>query len=96
MGQSLQIQNVGQKAGQKDQMTKGAKTGHCPICKADTDAAHRPFCSSRCADIDLGKWLTGGYVIAVDDSSSSEDDGSDAAASRNPATPQRRRHEEDD
>ncbi|MFB2531045.1 DNA gyrase inhibitor YacG [Paracoccus sp. p4-l81] len=35
----------------------------CPICKKPTDAHYRPFCSKRCADIDLGRWLTGSYVI---------------------------------
>ncbi|MGH1331506.1 MAG: DNA gyrase inhibitor YacG [Paracoccaceae bacterium] len=35
----------------------------CPICAKDTDAKYRPFCSRRCADVDLGKWLTGSYVI---------------------------------
>ncbi len=37
----------------------------CPICKKSADAKYRPFCSKRCADIDLGKWLTGGYAIAA-------------------------------
>ncbi|GLQ36137.1 hypothetical protein GCM10007939_24210 [Amylibacter marinus] len=44
----------------------------CPICSKSTDEKYRPFCSKRCADIDLGKWLTGGYVIETDDIS--EDD----------------------
>lgn len=35
----------------------------CPICKKDADPKYRPFCSKRCADIDLGKWLKGAYVI---------------------------------
>ncbi|MCV2870245.1 DNA gyrase inhibitor YacG [Defluviimonas sp. WL0002] len=35
----------------------------CPICRKDTDPKYSPFCSKRCADIDLGRWLTGGYVI---------------------------------
>ncbi len=35
----------------------------CPICGKTTDADYRPFCSRRCADIDLGRWLTGSYVI---------------------------------
>ena len=36
----------------------------CPICKKTTLEPYRPFCSTRCKDIDLGKWLIGGYVIA--------------------------------
>jgi endogenous inhibitor of DNA gyrase (YacG/DUF329 family) len=35
----------------------------CPICDRPTEKAFRPFCSKRCADIDLGKWLTGIYAI---------------------------------
>lgn len=35
----------------------------CPICKKEADPKYRPFCSKRCADIDLGKWLKGSYVI---------------------------------
>ncbi|MEX5729984.1 endogenous inhibitor of DNA gyrase (YacG/DUF329 family) [Rhodovulum iodosum] len=35
----------------------------CPICKKPTDPACRPFCSRRCADLDLGKWLSGHYAI---------------------------------
>lgn len=43
-------------------MTK--KSGSCPICKSASAAAYLPFCSKRCADIDLGRWLKGGYAIA--------------------------------
>jgi endogenous inhibitor of DNA gyrase (YacG/DUF329 family) len=35
----------------------------CPICEKDPDAKYRPFCSKRCADVDLGKWLGEGYSI---------------------------------
>jgi hypothetical protein len=35
----------------------------CPICGKETAAKYRPFCGKRCADIDLGRWLTGGYAI---------------------------------
>ena len=37
----------------------------CPICAGQTDAKYKPFCSRRCADVDLGKWLTGSYAIPV-------------------------------
>ena len=36
----------------------------CPICSKETVKDYRPFCSKRCADIDLSKWLSGSYVIA--------------------------------
>jgi len=35
----------------------------CPICGKPADVKHRPFCSSRCADIDLQRWLSGRYVV---------------------------------
>jgi len=38
----------------------------CPICRKETDPKYRPFCSKRCADIDLGRWLKGSYVIPGD------------------------------
>ena len=42
-------------------MTQAFKT--CPICKKPVDKAFEPFCSKRCADLDLGKWLGGDYRI---------------------------------
>lgn len=35
----------------------------CPVCQKESDPKYRPFCSKRCADIDLGRWLTGRYRI---------------------------------
>jgi endogenous inhibitor of DNA gyrase (YacG/DUF329 family) len=35
----------------------------CPICKKPSSPEHKPFCSKRCADIDLGRWLTDSYVL---------------------------------
>lgn len=39
----------------------------CPVCKRKTDAAYRPFCSRRCADVDLAKWMSGSYAMPSDD-----------------------------
>lgn len=48
----------------------------CSRCDKPMDPAYRPFCSKRCADVDLQKWLTGGYAIpgpgAEDDSGEAE------------------------
>ena len=44
----------------------------CPICEKDTDAHYKPFCSKRCADIDLGKWLGGGYALPSNDPDDSD------------------------
>ncbi|NCM97465.1 MAG: DNA gyrase inhibitor YacG [Rhodobacteraceae bacterium CG2_30_10_405] len=38
----------------------------CPICGKPTDATCRPFCSRRCADVDLHRWLSGRYVIPAE------------------------------
>ena len=35
----------------------------CPICTKAGVPAYRPFCSKRCADVDLARWLRGDYVI---------------------------------
>ena len=35
----------------------------CPMCKRVAEQVYRPFCSRRCADLDLQKWLTGAYAI---------------------------------
>ncbi|MFO7759376.1 MAG: DNA gyrase inhibitor YacG [Roseovarius sp.] len=39
----------------------------CPICRKPTVFRYRPFCSKRCADIDLGKWFSGDYAVPSDD-----------------------------
>ncbi len=35
----------------------------CPVCKRPSVLEYRPFCSRRCADVDLGRWLSGSYAI---------------------------------
>lgn len=37
--------------------------GFCPICKATVSPDYAPFCSKRCADVDLHRWLNGSYAI---------------------------------
>jgi endogenous inhibitor of DNA gyrase (YacG/DUF329 family) len=44
----------------------------CPICGKPSVQRWRPFCSKRCADIDLHRWLGGRYVIPA---SETDDDG---------------------
>ena len=49
----------------------------CPICGKDSVPAYRPFCSKRCADVDLARWLRGDYVIPgppVDDVPADDDE----------------------
>jgi uncharacterized protein len=35
----------------------------CPICGRPAATPFRPFCSRRCADVDLHRWLAGVYVV---------------------------------
>jgi endogenous inhibitor of DNA gyrase (YacG/DUF329 family) len=44
---------------------RGRANPTCPICGKQAAEALRPFCSRRCADVDLGRWLTGQYRIPV-------------------------------
>jgi endogenous inhibitor of DNA gyrase (YacG/DUF329 family) len=49
----------------------------CPICGKPSAEAFKPFCSKRCADVDLNRWLTGSYVIpARDDEPAADSDSS--------------------
>jgi uncharacterized protein len=44
-------------------MTVPEATKRCPICGKPVAARYRPFCSRRCADIDLGRWFSEGYAV---------------------------------
>lgn len=43
------------------------RKAQCPICKTAAVQDYRPFCSKRCADIDLGQWASGRYAIPTDE-----------------------------
>ncbi len=49
--------------------TKGRR---CPICKKPAVVKNRPFCSKRCAQIDLGRWLGEVYRAPADDDPAGE------------------------
>ena len=42
-----------------------ASSGKCPICGKPSLPDYKPFCSKRCADVDLNRWLSGTYAIPV-------------------------------
>jgi endogenous inhibitor of DNA gyrase (YacG/DUF329 family) len=45
----------------------------CPICRTQAaDPAHAPFCSVRCRDVDMGRWLSGAYRVPTEESASSQ------------------------
>jgi endogenous inhibitor of DNA gyrase (YacG/DUF329 family) len=55
----------------------------CPLCGKPRSLDYRPFCSRRCADLDLQRWLTGRYAIAgdaEDDIDAPDDPGPDERA----------------
>ncbi len=51
----------------------GTTRGRCPICGAPPEPAFRPFCSRRCADVDLSRWLRGAYSIPAQTADDEED-----------------------
>jgi endogenous inhibitor of DNA gyrase (YacG/DUF329 family) len=51
----------------------------CPICGKPQDGKLRPFCSKRCADIDLARWFSGGYAIPAQETDEAEGDTPPAA-----------------
>ena len=49
-------------------------SARCAICGKPAEERYRPFCSRRCADVDLQRWLTGRYAVpAVDDDGDAEE-----------------------
>jgi endogenous inhibitor of DNA gyrase (YacG/DUF329 family) len=61
----------------------------CPICSRAADAKYRPFCSRRCADVDLARWLGGTYAIPDAGESEDGDEGSDAEGAARAADPEK-------
>ncbi len=49
----------------------------CPLCNKPTDQEYAPFCSRRCADVDLHRWLSGRYAIPAAEQDASEDEQGD-------------------
>ena len=39
----------------------------CPICGKPQADAFRPFCAKRCAELELSRWLKGGYAIPAEE-----------------------------
>jgi uncharacterized protein len=69
-GQSGKGQSGGNAGGQQGR----GNTRRCPICGKPAQAATNPFCSKRCRDVDLNRWLSGSYVVP---GSEAEDEGSE-------------------
>lgn len=56
----------------------------CPICSRPMELKYRPFCSKRCADVDLSRWLNGSYAIPAEEEDEGLQDG------ESPVEPNRR------
>jgi uncharacterized protein len=56
----------------------------CAICGNPRSEEYRPFCSKRCADVDLGRWLNGSYAVPVE--ADADEDGEKPAESLIPAS----------
>jgi endogenous inhibitor of DNA gyrase (YacG/DUF329 family) len=53
-------------AGEDSNPQEGAAAkpaGRCPVCGKPRSETFRPFCSKRCAHVDLNRWLSGVYRI---------------------------------
>ena len=59
-------------------------TKPCPICGKPAVEQLRPFCSRRCANVDLNRWLSGVYTVPVKDEE--DEDGAPAAKSGDEAS----------
>ena len=46
-------------------MTAAQPQKACPICGEHAVRRFRPFCSRRCANVDLNRWLSGVYAVPV-------------------------------
>lgn len=55
-------------------MSEEPRDKPCPICGKPADPRLRPFCSKRCANIDLHRWLSGSYAIPAAEEDEPDDD----------------------
>ncbi len=79
-GARRKAESTGGKTAENAEASAGQtpRIGRCPICSAPTEAKFRPFCSRRCSDIDLSRWLRGAY--AVPGRADVDEDGEDTIA----------------
>jgi endogenous inhibitor of DNA gyrase (YacG/DUF329 family) len=62
----------------------GRTRSRCPICGRPAEQRWRPFCSRRCADIDLGRWLGGDYAVPVVEPDEDDETALEDASRRDP------------
>jgi endogenous inhibitor of DNA gyrase (YacG/DUF329 family) len=56
----------------------------CPICRRPATQDSRPFCSPRCAEVDLGRWFTEQYRVPVAPTEEPDEQAADDPSSRTP------------
>jgi endogenous inhibitor of DNA gyrase (YacG/DUF329 family) len=49
----------------------------CPICSKPTVDEFKPFCSRRCADVDLNRWLSGVYAVPTEEAEDEDGQGNE-------------------
>jgi len=54
-------------------MNEALRAKPCPICGKPEHTKLKPFCSARCADVDLYRWFTGAYAVPASDNADAED-----------------------
>ena len=54
----------------------------CPVCGKTATKDYRPFCTKRCANIDLGRWLKEGYRVPTDEGPAEDDQEAPRGSSR--------------
>ena len=57
---------------QRIDMTTPVLNKKCPICGKNAVLEYQPFCSKKCADVDLGRWLKGVYVVYTNETPEDE------------------------
>ena len=66
--------NAGDTNGAGSNRTGGDKRLRpCPVCSKMSTPADHPFCSDRCAKVDLNRWLSGAYAVPVPDNEGDEE-----------------------
>jgi endogenous inhibitor of DNA gyrase (YacG/DUF329 family) len=58
---------------------QNATSKPCPTCGKPADPRVRPFCSRRCADVDLHRWLSGAYAVPAVEAEDDHDEGAGPA-----------------
>jgi hypothetical protein len=60
-------------------MNRDGRGRQCPVCGKPTVEGYQPFCSSRCANVDLHRWLQGAYAIPAEEPPDEDAEGPDRA-----------------